>query len=283
MKINKKNLIAATISVALVAITLPAHAATVDAKAAALVPSNLKTKGVLVVGVDATYAPNEFKDAKGNVIGWDVELFTAMAAKVGLKTKYVVGTFDQIIPQIKGGRYDAGVSSFTDTKEREAQVDFVDYFSAGIQWAARKGVTLDANNACGKQIAAQTGTTEVTDLQDKSKACTTAGKKAIKILQYDTQDQANAAVILGRADGLTADSPVTENAVKASNGKMVLAGAIYGAAPYGYALAKGTTLPKALLAALQDLKADGTYMAILNKWGVQAGAVSTYGINGAIN
>ena len=86
--------------------------------------------------------------------------------------------------------------------------------------------------------------------------------------------------------GVTADGifgKQTENAVKASNGKMVLVGSIYGAAPYGFALTKGTTLPQALQIALNDLKADGTYNSILNKWGVQAGAVSTFGINGAIN
>jgi polar amino acid transport system substrate-binding protein len=82
---------------------------------------------------------------------------------------------------------------------------------------------------------------------------------------------------------LTADSPVTEDAVAQSKGRLVLAGAIYGAAPYGIATAKGTTLAKAISIGLNDVNKSGKYAAILKKWGVQAGAVSSFGLNGAIN
>ena len=76
---------------------------------------------------------------------------------------------------------------------------------------------------------------------------------------------------------------MTEDAVAQSKGKLVLAGAIYGAAPYGLPTAKGSTLVKAISLALNDLNKSGKYTAILKKWGVQAGAVSSFGINGAIN
>ncbi len=273
---------ATTAAAALLVSTSGALAATSSAGAAQL-PASVKKNGYITVGVDATYRPNEFKDAKGNPIGWEVELVNAVAADLGIKVHYVVSTFDSILPAIKGGKYDAGISSFTDTKEREAQVDFANYFTAGIQWAAPKGKVVDPNNACGLIVAVQTGSTEIDDLKAKSADCLKAGKKAITQLSYDAQDAATASVTLGRANALTADSPVTEDAVAQSKGKLVLAGAIYGAAPYGMPTPKGSTLVKALSIGFNDVNKSGKYAAILKKWGVQAGAVSTFGVNGAIN
>ena len=72
------------------------------------------------------------------------------------------------------------MSSFTDTLEREKQVDFVNYYTAGIQWAAPKGKTVDPDNACGLKVAVQATTYEDThEVPAKSKACTDAGKPAI--------------------------------------------------------------------------------------------------------
>jgi polar amino acid transport system substrate-binding protein len=104
----------------------------VDAAAVALLPAEIKSAGKLIIGIDPTYPPNESKDDAGNPVGWDVELADAMAAKLGLKTEYQIASFDKIIPSIKGGTYDIGVSSFTDNAEREASVDFVNYFVAGV-------------------------------------------------------------------------------------------------------------------------------------------------------
>ena len=281
-KTKKIALVATTAVVALVVSTSSAIAMTSTAGASQL-PTSVKKNGYITVGVDATYRPNEFKNAKGNPIGWEVELVSAVAADLGIKVRYVVSTFDSILPAIKGGKYDAGISSFTDTKEREVQVDFANYFTAGTQWATQKGKTVDPMNACGLTVAAQTGATQVDDLKKKSADCVKAGKKAITLLSYDTQEAATAAVALGRAKAFAADSPVTADAVTQSKGKLALSGAIYGAAPYGMPTAKGSTLVKALSIAFNDLYKNGTYKSILKKWGVQAGAVSTFGVNGAIN
>jgi len=99
---------------------------------AALVPAALKSKGTLTVAADATYAPNEFIAPDGHtVIGMDADLMQAIATAMGLKIKIVNATFDSIIPGLASGKYDVGASSFTDTKEREKTVDFVDYLTAG--------------------------------------------------------------------------------------------------------------------------------------------------------
>ena len=251
--------------------------------AASYLPASIKKAGVITFGVDATYRPNEFKDAKGNPIGWGIELATAVSAKLGLKPHFTIATFDSILPSVKGGKYDAGISSFTDTKEREAQFDFANYYTAGIQWATLKGKTVDPNKACGLTVAVQTGSTEADDVKAKSADCVKAGKKAITALSYDAQDAAVSAVVLGRANAFSADSPVTEDGVAQSKGKLTLSGAIYGAAPYGIPVVKGSTLAKAISLALAQVYADGSYAKILKKWGVQAGSVSAFGINGAIN
>jgi len=254
---------------------------TTSASAATKLPANITKADVINIGLDATYSPNEFKDKNGKAIGWEVDLFNAVAKKLGVKTNYVIAGFDTIISGVKAGKYDVGVSSFTDTKEREASVDFVNYFSAGTQWAVKKGVTLDPDNACGKIVSAMTGSVQADDIAAKSADCTKAGKKAITLLTYDSGEQATAAVVLGRADATAADSPVLAYAVLQTKGKLALAGKIYGEAPYGIAVAKKSTLSPAIQAAFVAIKADGTYDSILKKWGVQAGAVSKFTINGA--
>ncbi|TPW74548.1 ABC transporter substrate-binding protein [Schumannella soli] len=254
-----------------------------DEAAAKLLPADIVESGTLTLGTDATYAPNEFKDADGNPIGWEIELADAMAGKLGLKTKYQVAKFDNIIPGITGGKYDVGLSSFFDTQERQKQVDMIDYYQAGIQWATPAGKTVDPDNACGITLAVQNGTTEaLDDGPAKSKACTDAGKAEIKLLGYDTQDDATAAVTLGRADALSADSPVTLYAVKQSKGKLEVSGDPYSVFLYGMPIAKDRgTLGQALQAALQSLQDDGTYAKILKKWGVEDGAIDKIDINGA--
>ena len=107
-------------------------AVTVDETIAAAVPAAIKSKGTLTIASDGTYPPNEFIGADGKTVeGMDPDLAKALGEVMGLKVKVVVTTFDGIIPGLAAGKYDLGMSSFTDTKEREKVVDFVTYFEAG--------------------------------------------------------------------------------------------------------------------------------------------------------
>ncbi|GAA1222182.1 ABC transporter substrate-binding protein [Rhodoglobus aureus] len=253
-----------------------------DAAAIALLPDDIKEAGVLVIGIDPTYAPNEYKDDAGNPIGWEVDLGNAMAAKLGLETQYQPSSFDKIIPSVTGGSYDIGLSSFTDNEEREKIVDFVNYYEAGIQWAQVIGADVDPANACGMTVAVQTATYEETDeLPAKSQECTDAGKEPIDILKFDTQDEATNALALGRADAMSADSPITQYAVSQVADKIELAGESFDTAPYGIVVQKDSDLAAALQAALQSMVDDGTYKSILEDWGVFSGAVASITINAA--
>lgn len=254
-----------------------------DTSLDSLVPAKIKTAKKLIVGVNVPYSPNEYLQG-GKVVGFDVDLMDATAKVLGLTTDYRQADFSKIVPAVSTGTYDIGMSSFTDNKEREKSVDFVTYFSAGILWGAPKGKTVDPTNACGLTVAVQSTTTEETDeLPAKNKACKTAGKKAIKVLSYENQDDAVNAVVLGKAAAFSADSPVTAYAIKQSAGKLEQAGDIMEAAPYGWPIAKGSTLVQAMQKALQSLIDNGTYTQICEKWGVQAGAIKTAAVNGAIS
>lgn len=257
---------------------------TKDAAAAALLPGKIAKAGKIIVGMDPTYAPNEYKDASGAPIGWEVELMNAVAGKLGVKSVYAVAKFDSIIPSVTGGKYDVGVSSFTDNIAREKVVDFVNYYTAGIQWASAAGKTVDPDNACGLKVAVQATTYQDTDeVPAKSKACTDAGKPAIQAVKFDTQDQATNAVALGQADAMSADSPVALYAIAQLKGKLKPAGTSFEVAPYGFAVNKGDKLGKALQAALQSIVDDGTYKKILDKWGVADGGIKKITINAAAN
>ena len=261
--------------------TTAAAAEKVD-EIAATVPEDIKKSGKLIVGVNVPYTPNEFKDPSGKIVGFDVDLMNAIATTLGLTAEYREADFAKIIPAIQGGTFNVGMSSFTDTKEREQSVDFVTYFSAGTAWARPKGSDITPDNACGRKVAAQATTTqEVDELPGRSKACVDAGKPPIDILKFDGQDQATNAVVLGQADAMSADSPVTLYAIKQSNGKLEQAGQTFDSAPYGWPVKKGSPLAASLQKALEHLISTGDYKTIATNWGVEAGMIDKPVINGA--
>ncbi|MCP2319826.1 polar amino acid transport system substrate-binding protein [Nocardia amikacinitolerans] len=247
-------------------------------------PDKIKQSGKLVIGVNVPYQPNEYKDASGKIVGFDVDLMDAVTSVLGIEAEYVESAFEKIIPAIQAGTYDVGMSSITDSKEREQQVDFTTYFSAGIQWAQQTGKPIDPNNACGKKVAVQATTVEHTDeVPAKSAKCVAEGKPAIDIKPFDEQSAATNALVLGQVDAMSADSPVTAYAIKQSNGKIETAGPVFDSAPYGWAVPKGSPLAKVLQAAVNHLIKNGQYKQITENWGVQDGAITESVINGAVS
>jgi polar amino acid transport system substrate-binding protein len=256
-----------------------------DKKVAALVPAAVKSKGTLTVAADASYAPNEFIGSDGkSVEGMDADLAKALAAVMGVKAKVVNATFDGIIPGLAAKKYDLGMSSFSDTKEREKTVDFVTYFSAGTSFyvKAQGGPTINTlADLCGHKVAAEKGTTQAADATAQDKKCKAGGKPGVTVSVFPDQNGANLALSSGRAEVGMADSPVAAYQVKKTNGQFKLVGQPYGTAPYGIAITKGTGLDKPVLAAMKVLVANGQYKKILEKWGIASGAITNPQINGA--
>jgi polar amino acid transport system substrate-binding protein len=257
---------------------------TQDTALAAQVPQEIKADGKLIFGTDASYPPNEFVDADGKtIIGWDIDFGKAVAAKLGLTPEFQNAGFDTIIPGVQSGKYEVGLSSLTDNKEREKVVDFVTYYSAGTAWAALKGnpKNVDPANACGLRVGVQLGTVQQEDLTARSNDCKQGGKPAINTVVRRLQTEVNADLVAGKTDAMLADSPIVGYAVKQTGDKLQIIGEVYDTAPYGLAVQKGGGLAQPLLEAVKAVMADGTYRQILEKWGVQDGAISEPVINGA--
>jgi ABC-type amino acid transport substrate-binding protein len=158
----------------------------------------------------------------------------AVARTLGLVPDYRETAFKSIIPSVQGGDFNVGMSSFTDTKERQSMVDFVTYFQAGTLWAQRTESSVDPDVACGLRVGVTDGAIQETEeIPAKSDACVAAGISPIEKVVYTRQDDLTAALIAGKVDAMSADSPVTGFAIKLSAGTLAPAGDVFNSAPYG--------------------------------------------------
>jgi polar amino acid transport system substrate-binding protein len=263
---------------------------TKQAKVAAEVPTDIKSKGALQIGVDATYLPNEGIDPEtGQIVGWDIDLGNALGKVMGINFVFNNADFNSIIPDI-GTRYDLGISSFSPTTEREKTVDFVTYFKAGESWFVKTGgpQVADPSAMCGQTVAVETGTTEEADaygymgknpdgssIKGDTNNCRTGGKPDITVHSFTKQTDANADLLSGHSTIGWVDQPVAGYQVKLSGGKLALSGKPCSVAPYGIALPKGSALAQALQDALKYLIDNGYYATILAKWNVQDRAIAS--------
>lgn len=261
----------------------PVASQTVDPALAAKLPAKIKSAGKIVVGTDATYAPNEFLAPDGKTVqGMDVDLFNAVAQKLGVTVEWQPASFDSIILGVSSGKYDMGISSFTINPDRKKQVNMVSYFTAGTQWLTAKGnpKKVDPENACGLSIGVQKATVQQDDLTARSKKCTDAGKPAINLVIQEGQDQVTADVVSGKTAAMAADSPVSYYAVKQTGGQLELLGKTYDSAPYGWVVPKDqTAFATALADAVKQLDAEGAYKPILAKWNIESGAITDFAVN----
>jgi len=257
-----------------------------NAADAKLVPTVYKGT-TLQVATDASYAPDE--SMKGTtMVGFDIDLMKAIATTLGVTINENNVTFANIIAGIKTGRYEIGNSSFTDNKLRERSVNFVDYFQAGEGVYAKSTSNVKFTgfkSFCGLKVAVETGTVEQTDATTAAKAC--SSKKKLTILNFPNQTGANLAVLSGQADVGFVDSQIA-GYIGATVKGLKLIGSAVNVAPYGIATTKTTAgdgLALAIKAALKTLIANGTYHAILAKYGVSSGGLPTAKIvlNGAIS
>jgi polar amino acid transport system substrate-binding protein len=258
-----------------------------DGQSAAPASAAAPRTPTLTVAADATYPPNEFLADDGKtIVGMSADLVKALAKEMGVRVKLVNAPFDSILPGLAAGKYDIGFSSFTDTKEREKTVDFVTYYSAGTSFFVRAGdgpAIGGLGDLCGHAVALAKATVQVDDANAQDKECRASGRPGVTALVLPDQQAANLALVSGRADVSMTDSPVAAYQVKQSGGRLKLVGRAYGTAPYGIALPKGSGITEEVRHGLAELMRDGTYDAILRKWGVQVGAIDSPEINGAVD
>lgn len=234
-------------------------------------PNDLITKGTLTVGSDTTYPPQEFIDtATGNPTGFDVDLITAMAQKLGLKAKVVTANFDTILDDLSAKRYDVVISAITINPARTQKADFVPYFLAGESLIVPKGNPKNitcVHSLCGLNVGVQSGTVEFDDLTTGSKDCTKAGKPAINLTVLKDQTAVIQLLVNRRVDATYQDSPVTDYYIKQNPGQFEIGGSVVNAAAEGIAVRKGdASMLGAIQAAFTAMKTGGTYDSLFSKW-----------------
>ncbi len=216
--------------------------------------------GVFKIGTDATYAPFEYRNFQNKIVGFDIDLVTALVKEMGnLKPKFVDTAWDGIIPSLLSKKYDMIASAMTITKERAKKVTFSDpYFETGqviVVFKDRNDIkTVD--DLKGKVIAVQLGTT----------GDFAASKiKGATIKRFDTIDKAYFEVMLGRADAVVNDLAQTAYGIKRFPLKIVCKP--FTVEYYGFAMRKeDKNLHKAVNDALKRLKEKGIYDKIYKRW-----------------
>ncbi|WP_426244988.1 ABC transporter substrate-binding protein [Nocardioides sp. LHG3406-4] len=267
-----------------------AKEATVDKDAAlyAALPQSIKDRGSLIVGADISYAPMEFYDEDGKTPkGADIDLAKALGKVLGVPVTFANGTLASQITTLNAKRTDVIISAMTDTPERRQEIDFVDYLKAGTAIVVKKGnpegiASLD--DLCGKKVAALRGTTQEAMLDDQSAKCTEAGKPGIEQLNFDNDSQGLLQVRQGRAVANLNDFAVAKYNVETAGGGdfyEVAGDLIPAVGSYGIGVRKDDAeLRDAMLKAVETIMSDGSYDAVLEKWGLEGSALDAPVVNG---
>ena len=221
----------------------------------------IKSAGALRVGTEGTYAPFSFHDASGALVGFDVEIAREIAKRIGVEAQFVEGPWDGLIAGIDANRYDVVVNQVGITDERKAKYDFSEPYIASKAALVVKGdntVITSFEDLKGKK-AAQTITSNFGKLAQANGA---------EIVPTDGFDQSIALVLQGRADATINDSLSFYDLKKQKPDADVKIAATQPDADYsGVLLAKNKPeLLDAINKALTDLKADGTYATISQKY-----------------
>ena len=221
----------------------------------------------LKMGTNATFPPYEFyDDATGEVVGIDAEVAAAICAKLGYELEIVDMDFDAIIPAVTTGKIDFGMAGMTVTEERMQSVDFTTSYATGIQVVIVKEdseiVSVDDLFAEGAnhKIGVQQGTTGDIycsgDIEE-------AGLGTIE--RYKNGTDAVLALTSGKVDCVVIDNQPALKYVEANEGLKIL-DTEYAVEDYAIALAKDSELTEKINAALEELIADGTVQAIIDKY-----------------
>lgn len=221
----------------------------------------IKSAGALRVGTEGTYAPFSFHDASGALVGFDVEIAREIAKRIGVEAQFVEGPWDGLIAGIDANRYDVVINQVGITDERKAKYDFSEPYIASKAALVVKGDNTDITSfedLKGKK-AAQTITSNFGKLAQANGA---------EIVPTDGFDQSIALVLQGRADATINDSLSFYDFKKQKPDADVKIAATQPDADYsGVLLAKNKPeLLDAINKALTDLKADGTYATISQKY-----------------
>jgi glutamine transport system substrate-binding protein len=228
------------------------------------------SSGKLEIGTDNSFKPFCYLDENGKVVGFDVDLWDAIAKEAGIEYELKPMEFKGIINSVKAGTLDAAIAGITIKDERKEQVDFaMPYYNAGLMVlvAADNNDIQSVGDLKGKVVATKTATTSY------DYAMELEGVKEVK--PFEDIAQAYQELMNGRADAVIFDAPnVADFANSDGKGKVKTVADIQTGEQYGIALTKGSKHMNDINKALQTVIDNGTYAELYEKWfGVKPSAL----------
>ncbi len=262
----------------------PAPRAVYDAALHESLPADVREDGVLRIATDASYAPASFFDTDGRtVVGFEPELAAAIARTLGVEVEFVVMGFDDTLDAAAAGEVDLVMAAMTDTAERQRQVDFVNYFSAGTSIVVQQGNPFDIadlSDLCGQTVAVEKGTVQVDLLARHQRSCR---GNPIGVHEHGTNSDALLELRTGRVAAVLNDYPPA--AYLANDDRTgaefdLASDAQYEPGLYGIAISKKRPeLRQAIRTAVARVIAVGEYETILEQWDVEDGGISNTSVN----
>ena len=236
-------------------------------------PTDLITSGVLTVGSDTSYPPQEYIDTTSNkAVGFDVDLITAIAKRMGLRAKIVTTRFSTIIDDLAAKHFDVVISALNITPDRQKKVDFVPYFHAGESLLVQKGnpkQIKSTDDLCGLAVGVQDGTIEQGVLQSSSDNCKEQDKPAINIVVLQDETAVIQLLANNHVAATYQDSPVTDYYIRQNPSRFAVGGSVFDAVSEGIAVRKNdSSMFNAVQTAYNQVKAAGTYHQLILKWGL---------------
>lgn len=219
-----------------------------------------------IIASDKSFPPFEFQQEDGTYVGVDVEILAAIAENQGFKYKMTNDGFDAAMGSVQSGQADAMIAGMSINDERKKKFDFSDgYFKDGsILVVAKDNDTIKSEDDLkGKKIAAKNGTVSK-NYTEKIKE-----KYGFEIISFDQSAEMYKAVESGNADACFEDYSVIAYAIDTGKVQLKTIGEIINSCYYGFAVKKGTNseLIEMFNKGLANIKEDGTYEKILNKYG----------------
>jgi polar amino acid transport system substrate-binding protein len=255
-----------------------------DEAAAAKLPADIADSGVVRVASGVSFPPMEYFDTDNKtVLGFDADLGKALGQVLGVKFAFSNTNFDGIIGGLKAGRYDLSLTSMIDKKERQVDVDFVDYLNSGVTFMTVKGNPdglTKPSDLCGRTVAVEKSATGDIVADDISAQCAKDGKPKVKKTPFPDQASAVQALKAGRADAVMALDLTLAYNVKQDPGSFEVPAKPFGQLPVGIPVPKSNPeLRDAVQAALLEVQESGAYDELLAKWNLDDQALTGAPIN----
>ena len=220
-------------------------------------------KKVYQVATDTTFAPFEFENDEGDMVGIDLDILAAIAEDQGFEYELQIVGFQAAVNALEAGQADAVIAGMSITDERKEKYDFSDeYYQSGVGMAVKKDSDIDSyEDLKGKTVAAKLGTEGCTFAES------IADQYGFTVTQFEDSSTMYQDVISGNTVACFEDYPVMGYEI--SRGlELKLPLDMEKAAPYGFAVMKGENaeLLKMFNAGLANLKESGKYDEILDTY-----------------